>query len=707
MHRVGRSAGLFAELKRRNVPRAAVLYVGAIWALAQGIAQLAPVFGFGDWVTRWFVAAGAIGFPFWVAFTWFYDFTSEGLKRESELDPADPAAGARGRRLDKWIIAVLVVAVVLLVTNQFVQRRDATSRGAASSGAAGAATAAPIQVSPRSIAVLPFDNLSRDADNAYFARGMHDLILTRLSEIGELKVISRTSTMKYGSRPENLRQVAAELGVATVLEGSVQKSGNDVLINVQLIDAKTDTHIWGESYQRTLDNIFGMEGEVAQKVADALRARLSPAESERIAAIPTHDREAYDLFLRAEFLLDRGVINFDKDSLGQAVALYGQAVARDPEFALAFARKSYAENMLGRIGGEAATEALYAQGHQDAERALVLAPRLPMTQVALGYSAYFGRNDPVAATAAFKLVLDLQPNDLQALEALALIERRSGRIEVALDRLRQALALDPRNVILISTLSETLMMVSDYEGAQTWSRRARMIDPDNADAMAREAMAGVLMNGDAQAALARLEGEAPLVRAMRVYLLYLLHRNDEALAELRSLPSGGFDLYFNRSLLLARLLQLHGDAAGARAGYLQALSEAMPKTRVASPVQSAWAWSNVGGAQIGLGRFREGQDAINRSLALVDPAHDHVDGPRLLYANAGHFAAAGRADLAVPLLARALAAAGVGLTTSPRMLWLDPAWDPIRDSPGFRQLLGKYSRWAPQAVPVSGSGMPG
>jgi len=237
---VGQPAGLFAELKRRNVLRAAALYVGAVWALAQGIAQLAPVFGFGDWVTRWFVVAGAIGFPFWVAFAWFYEFTPEGLRRESKLDPSDPTAHARGRRLDKWIIGVLLVAVVLLVTNQFVLRRDATSREAV-----GAAPAPLPQVAQRSIAVLPFDNLSRDADNAYFARGMQDLILTRLSEIAELKVISRTSTQKYGSQPANLRQVAAELGVATVLEGSVQKSGNDVLINVQLIDARTDAHLWG------------------------------------------------------------------------------------------------------------------------------------------------------------------------------------------------------------------------------------------------------------------------------------------------------------------------------------------------------------------------------------------------------------------------------------------------------------------------------
>jgi len=445
-----------------------------------------------------------------------------------------------------------------------------------------------------------------------------------------------------------------------------------------------------------------MEGEVAQKVADALRTRLSPAESERIAAIPTHDREAYDLFLRAEFLLDRGLINFDDESRGEAIALYGQAVARDPEFALAFARKSYAESMLGRTGSGLAAESLYAQARKDAERALALAPRLPMAQVAIGYSEYFGSDDPVAATAAFKLALDLQPNALEAMEALALIERRGGRIDVALDRLRRALALDPRNVLLINTLSETLMMASDYEGARTWSRRARMIDPDNADAAAREVLADVFLKGDPETALADLEGDQPLVREMRAYLLYLLRRDGEALSELRNLPTGGFDLYFNRTLLMARLRQLNGDAAGARGNFRDALSDAMRETHGASPVLAAWAWSNAGGALIGLGRSQEGLDAIARSRALLDPARDHVDGPRLLYANAGHLAAAGRADLAVPLLAQALATEGIGLTASPRMLWLDPVWDPIRSAPGFRQLLGKYSRWAPQAASSGG-----
>ena len=683
---MGQSAGLFAELKRRNVLRAAALYVGAIWALAQGIAQLAPVFGIPDWVVRWFVAAGAIGFPFWLAFAWFYEFTPEGLKRESELDPADLTARARGRRLDKWIIGVLVVAVVLLVTNQFVLRRDATSRDAAT-----VAPATPPQATQRSIAVLPFDNLSRDADNAYFARGMQDLILTRLSEIGELKVISRTSTLKYGSRPENLRQVAAELGVMTVLEGSVQKSGNDVLINVQLIDARTDAHLWGESYQRTLDNIFGMEGEVAQSVADALRARLTPDEAQRMAEVPTHDREAYDYYLRAEFQLDRGVMAFDTAAVRAAIEAYGKAIARDPRFGLAFARRSYAENFLAWIGGGGlAIESLFMQGHDDAKRAMELAPRLAASHVAAGYSEYFGQDNPRTAIAALKAGLDIQPHDSQALEGLALIERRTVSIDSALGRLRQALPYDPRNLNLIGILAETLTMASNYDEAGVWYERSLLIDPGNDGATANKALLAVLANGDTATALGMLQGDAMLLRITRVQVLTLQRKDAQALAELQAIPVGSFMLNNDKDLMMAGLQRRLGRHAQARRSYQLALQEAQGKIHSRTAVLRAWAWSHVAAAQIGLGQLQEGEQAIAHSQAELDPARDHVDGPILLVANAKNYLAAGRKELALQALQQAMALPGIGLTTSPKLLALDPDWDGVRQDERFLRLVARH-----------------
>src|SRR6185503_20990177 len=234
---------ILTELKRRNVIRPAILYVGAVWALAQGISQLGPSVGAPGWATRWFLVAAAIGFPFSIAFAWFYEFTPEGLRRESEIAPAESITRHTGRKLDFAIIGVLVVAVVLLLTDRFVLRHGVNQT-----------TTAPI--SEKSLAVLPFENRSRDPDNAYFAEGIQDEILTRLSKIADLKVISRTSMQHYKSAPENLPEIARQLGVAHILEGSVQKSGNAVRVNVQLIKAANDSHLWADSFDRKLTDIF-------------------------------------------------------------------------------------------------------------------------------------------------------------------------------------------------------------------------------------------------------------------------------------------------------------------------------------------------------------------------------------------------------------------------------------------------------------------
>jgi TolB-like protein len=278
-------SNFFSELKRRNVIRAAILYLGAVWALAQGISQLGPSLGAPEWATRWFLVAAGIGFPFWIAFAWFYEFTPEGLKRESEIDRAESISHRTGRKLDFAIIGVLAVAVVLLLTDRFVLRHGVNET-----------TAAPI--SEKSIAVLPFENRSEDKANAYFADGIQDEILTRLAKIADLKVISRTSTQHYKSAPENLPEIAKQLGVAHILEGSVQKTGDAVRVNVQLIKAANDSHLWADTFDRKLTDIFSVESEVAKAIAEQLQAKLTGREEQAIAAKPTDNPEAYDAYLR-------------------------------------------------------------------------------------------------------------------------------------------------------------------------------------------------------------------------------------------------------------------------------------------------------------------------------------------------------------------------------------------------------------------------
>jgi len=236
---------LFAELKRRNVFRAAAFYAASAWLLVQIATQVFPFFHIAEWVVRWIVVAAAIGFPFAMVFSWLYEWTTHGLQRESEVAPNESVTRESSKKLDRWIIAILVLAVVLLLTNQFALNRDNN----------------PVAVAPiaqKSIAVLPFDNLSRDPDNAYFAEGVQDEILTRLAKVADLKVISRTSTQRFKSAPADLREIAKQLGVTHILEGSVQKAGDSVRVNVQLINALTDVHLWADTYDRKLTDIFAI-----------------------------------------------------------------------------------------------------------------------------------------------------------------------------------------------------------------------------------------------------------------------------------------------------------------------------------------------------------------------------------------------------------------------------------------------------------------
>src|SRR6185312_11391372 len=258
---------VFAELKRRNVFRACVLYAGTVWALAPGLAQLLPLFGDYEWIARWFVIAGVVGFPFWVAFSWFYEFTPQGLKRESEIAPYDSIAHSTGRKLDKWIIAVLIVAVVLLLTNTFVWRRGAGLSGNAGAGAPG--------IPLKSIAVLPLLNESGDASQNYFSDGLSEELISALGQVRELKVIGRNSSFRFrGTQQDDTAGIGAKLGVATLLEGTVRKQGNEVRIVASLVKASDGSQLWSQTYERQLKDVFAVQSDIATSVATALKANV-------------------------------------------------------------------------------------------------------------------------------------------------------------------------------------------------------------------------------------------------------------------------------------------------------------------------------------------------------------------------------------------------------------------------------------------------
>ena len=673
--------GFFAELKRRNVLRAIVLYVGAVWALAQGVSQLTPAIGLPDLATRWFLVVCLIGFPFWIAFAWYYELTPHGFRREAEVAADAPIRHSNARKLDFAIIAVLAVAVVLLASGYFIHRN-------APAAAIGA----------KSIAVLPFENLSSEKQNDYFVAGMQDLVLTKLADVGSLKVISRTSTMQYKSHPEDLKKVGEQLGVATILEGSVQKAGNEVLINVQLIDAQTDSHIWAESYTRTLDNIFGVEGEVAGKIATALKAKLSPAQSAQLAAVPTTNRAAYDAFLRGEYQVNQGDVRGDTTNYKAAISLYRQAVKHDPAFALAWARLSKVESELAFFGGGGEDIAqLKQQARADAEQALKLQPELPAAQLALGYCDYWGDGNYAAALKAFGAVLASRPNDADALAAQGYVLRRVGRFDEAIASLTKAVTLDPRHYRQTLDLADTYLWVRRYADAESWYQRALALEPDGLNAMLDYSGAILYGTGDIPRALAVLQGNAPELRFQRAYLLRLQRKFSETIALLQGIPdtADSFGPGSTKAFFLAINYWAAGDQAMAKVSFAEALKQdraALPKTQ--GP-DLADLLSSVAREEIGSGDIAAGLATIAKSNAILAQGKDPFLIVAPLWGDAAASALAGRADLAVQMLAKVLVAPGAGGLYSPVLLWLDPVWDPIRKDSRFQALLKQYAKYKP------------
>src|SRR5438552_370182 len=354
------SRNFFGELKRRNVYKVAVAYAVVAWLLIQIATQVFPFFEIPNWAVRLVVLLLIIGFPVALVLAWAFEITPEGIKRTEEVDHSQPTTHRTGRTLD-----FLIIAVLLVIIGVFAYQRFGLSQKTSVSVSA---------IPEKSIAVLPFENRSGDPDNAYFADGIQDEILTRLAKIADLKVISRTSTQHYKSAPENLSEIARQLGVAHIVEGSVQKSGDSVRVNVQLIKAANDSHLWADTFDRKLTDIFSVESEVAKAIADQLRAKLTGQEEQVITAKPTENVEAYDAYLRGlAYSLKPGILPANQLS---AQKYLREAVRLDPKFALSWALLSYVEARGYITAGLQPTVALREEAQQAAETALTLQPNL-------------------------------------------------------------------------------------------------------------------------------------------------------------------------------------------------------------------------------------------------------------------------------------------------------------------------------------------
>ncbi|MFO1506272.1 MAG: hypothetical protein U1F23_04230 [Lysobacterales bacterium] len=663
------------RLKQRKLVQWGLAYLAAAWVLLQVLDMVGQKFGWPDAVGRILIIVACIGFFLTLLLAWYHG--ERGAQRVTGTE-------------------LLILALLLAIGGGFLWRVARTPEAAIiAPQTVAAANPSPSAIPPKSIAVLPFENLSDDKANAYFASGMQDEILTRLAGIGALKVISRTSTEQYASHPPSLKVIGAQLGVATILEGSVQKAGGKVRINLQLIDAGSDAHLWAQNYDRDLADVFAVQSEVAQQVATALQARLLPAESARVAEVPTTNLHAHDLYLQARYRFNQMQLSSVMDPVraGQdADRLFHEAIGEDPDFALAYATLSYMQCYLHWYGVDTSPN-LIAEARANAGKALALQPGLAEAHLAMGYVHYWGSRNYDAALAEFSAARAILPNSADAAAAIGYIERRKGEPGVGVAELEDASRLDPRSPLLLREIANSYTMLRRYGEDDAMYARALAASPDDTEASGQRAIAR-MMQGDTAAAagvLAAIPADTDpqgAVTLVRFRLQMLLRNPDAALDVLAHAPTWLMSRFEHSETPLASLraqaLALRGDAAGARARFLEA--ETQLRKRLKNPVTATDASSHLGIVYAGLGRKQDALDAARLAAEQMPLSRDLMVGAYTLERLARVEAQLGDADAAIGHL-RQLLDAPAGSVVAVPILKIDPAWDPLRKQAGFQALL--------------------
>jgi TolB-like protein/Flp pilus assembly protein TadD len=459
----------FAELKRRNVYKVAVAYAVASWLLIQIATQVFPFFEIPNWAVRLVVVLLALGFPVALILAWAFEITPEGIKRESEIETGHSITHRTGRKLVAITAVLAVIAAGLLVF-----RLVGTARWAVRSGDDDRSRdrgTASLPIPAKSIAVLPFENLSSDKENAYFVDGIQDEILTRLAKIGDLKVISRTSTEKYKSAPSNLREIAQQLGVANILEGSVQKSRDQVRITVQLINALNDAHLWAETYDRSLIDTFAVETDVAQRIAASLAAKLSGAEKQAIAARPTENTEAYQLYLKGRFFWNKRT-GADLKTAGE---FFERAVAADPTYAGAYAGLAQTYLLIPVFGAGKPPD-FFPKATVAARKAIELDETSSEGHTALAMLLLFDFKF-APSEQEFRRAVEINPNYATAHHWFGnSLLVTMGRFDEAIKEGQRAVELDPLSLIINADLGSTLMIARRYDDAIAQLRKTLVLD---------------------------------------------------------------------------------------------------------------------------------------------------------------------------------------------------------------------------------------
>jgi TolB-like protein/Tfp pilus assembly protein PilF len=661
-------SGFFEEVKRRRVYRVAAAYMIAAGGIIQLASAAFPAWELPNWALRLVIVLLLVGFPIALILGWAFDVTAQGIR-------TTPTAAPR-RQVRRNVVMLATAGVIMSAAVGFFVLPRASAHKV-----------------DKSIAVLPFQNLSDDPQNAYFADGIQDDVLTNLSKIGDLRVISRTSVMQYRDKTTNLRDIGKALAVSNILEGSVRRSGNKVRVNVQLIDANSDEHIWANDYDRDVTDVFAIQSDLAQKIADALQARLSPGEKSRMERKPTENGEAYLAFVQAH---DLSCAVEELEKLKQSEQLYARAIQLDPNFALAIARYSQLESWF--LHGLDRTPERREKARSLAERALQLQPDLPEAHLALGFSYYYGDNNYDAALREFEIAQRGLPNESEVYLAIGAIQRRQGKWAESTANMEKAVSLNPKDIWPLQNLAFNYQMLRDFTKANQTIDRALALDPTALGPLEVKSKLAIFEKGDFSVAEKAFQAAKSIpmsneqklnIANGRADVLLLERKYREGLQEAESLPDDQFSALpghlGNKYYFIGFARKALHDEPGARAAFLKAKSAAEEKLK-RNP-DSEEAHLQLAKVLAYLGEKESALAEAQRATELLPESKDAFGGPEIMTGVAEVYAILGDNDRAIEILDRLLSRPSA---VTAQLLKLNPIWDPLRNDPRFQGLIDKY-----------------
>ena len=680
---MGKPGNFLTELKRRNVVRVAFVYGIVAWLLLQIVDIVVPLLELPDWVGKFFLLLIAIGLPLALIFAWAFEMTPDGLKLEKHVDRSQSVTAETGRKLDFMIIAVLLFAVALFALDKFVWVDEQAPELVIA--AEGTAVADP--VSRQSVAVLPFANRSANKDDLYFVQGMHDDVLTHLARIGSLKVISRTSVMQYRDTTKNMRTIGKELGVATILEGGVQRAGDRVRINMQLIDAVTDEHLWADTYDRQLTtaNIFAIQSEIASAIAEALHATLSPAEQQALANIPTENLQAYDFFQRGRAIQRNAGIKAQERQL----QLFEQAVSLDPGFALA--HLALASAYMDRYWFFGRDKSDLALARTAIDKGFELSPGMPEAHIARSHYYYHGFLDYDRALEQLDIAIPMVPGNEEAYAIRSFILRRRGNFDDSIPDLERAIDLDPRNALWPFELGNTYGHVGRWDRAVSYYDRAIQLSPNDPYARLIRAYALIALDIDSTAlrdmlADPTLPDEPDLVLS-RWYSAMQDRDYDLAMDAIGRSESEVLDIqndFFPLDLLRGQT-EFYLGASYKATGYFESAKAVLESKSKDSP-KDPRIFSALGFVHAGLGDKEKALEAAQAAYELLPVSVDAMAGPVYVFNYAVTYAMLDRRDAAIAKLEELLSRPN---GWSLNLVLLYPEFEKLHDEPAFKALMDR------------------